>query len=80
MRKVKSELADLGPEAPVEDLRTTRRREALRRRRTGLMFQIDRLERRHVSGRSKAADAPGFRYGVRSMLQGGSPGLGKRSN
>lgn len=49
--------------------------EALRRRRMGLLLEIDKLERA-ISGTGWIG-GPALR--VRSVVQGGLPGLGKRS-
>lgn len=82
LRRVERSLQKLGPEGTSDEPPDiTRKREALRRRRTGHLFKLDRLQRRLANqGVPKSArNAPGFRYGVRKVVPGGAPGLGKRT-
>ena len=73
-------LGRLGLEHSGEPTAVAREREALRRARTKALFDIDRLEARlnRPDGPPHASHAPGFR-GIRSIVQGGSPGSGKRA-
>ena len=72
----------LGPEAGEgEDPALIRRREALRRRRIQLLLEVDRVQSglaRQTSQKGKRV-VQGPRSGVRSIVQGGAPGLGKRA-
>ena len=81
LRRIEDRLTKLGPEGAVGKPSTaTRLREALRRRRTAQLLKIDRLERRLAQAAPfDPRNAPGFRAGIRSIVSGGAPGLGKRS-
>ncbi|WP_340540750.1 hypothetical protein [Nocardioides sp. GXZ039] len=82
LRRVERSLQKLAPEgSSAEPPDVTRKREALRRRRTGHLLKLDRLQRRleNQGAQKIARNAPGFRHGIRAVVPGGAPGLGKRS-
>jgi hypothetical protein len=82
LHRLERALRRLGPEGAVsEPADVTRKREALRRLRTGQLFKLERLQRRLANQGSQklARNAPGLRHGIRKVVAGGAPGLGKRS-
>ena len=76
LRELQAELA----KAQRSPMRDDRRVEALRRRRLALMLDIDRTQRRLEKAKMRSGKrvVQGPKGGVRTVLQGGSPGLGKR--
>lgn len=82
IRRTELLLGQLGPDGNAsEPIAVTRRREALRRVRIRHLLTLDRLEDRlsAVGAPGLARNAPGFRHGVRRVVPGGAPGLGKWS-
>lgn len=74
------ELEALGAERADEPRPVRRKREALRRRRAGHLLELDKLlGRLKASTTTKRRVATGPKWGVRSVVQGGSPGSGKRA-
>lgn len=82
-RQLKYELGDLrerlkslGPEVPGEPRATQRQREVARRQKMRVLMELDRLEN---AGVGNLKNKPGSPRGVTYVVQGGSPGSGKRS-
>jgi hypothetical protein len=84
LRAVSRQLGRLDPEpGTVEAAAAIREREALRRKRMRLLLAVDRvnaaIERaKPLPGHGKRV-VQGPRQGVTSVVQGGSPGLGRRA-
>ena len=84
LNALRGELRNVPPEdaARPEPAEVIRRRESLRRKRTGLLLEIDEttaaLDRaKRPLGGKRVVQGP--KDGVRSVVQGGAPGLGRRS-
>ena len=80
--RVKRQLGrlDASP-AVIAQVDRIRRTEALRRKRLRLLLEIDRVESRlrNLPGRGGGRVVQGPKSGITSIVQGGSPGLGRRS-
>lgn len=80
VRSTKRQLRALGPEDASDSGLVRRQREALRRRRVSLLLKIDQLTGQIQSGAELHGVPRGshLKGGVRSVVQGGLPGSGKR--